>query len=109
MADEYPKVYAEKILYLKEGRYSPMHFHWFRTGDIISRGGGNVLIRVYNSKPDESINYETDVTVHTDGRTYTVHAGTQVRLPPARASASSSICIMILRSSPVPALFFWAR
>ena len=64
MADEYPKVYAEKILYLKEGRYSPMHFHWFKTGDIISRGGGNVLIRVYNSNPDESINYETDVRPH---------------------------------------------
>ncbi len=76
MADKYPKVYAEKILYLKEGRNSPMHFQWFKTGDIISRGGGNVLIRIYNSKPDESINYETDVTVHTDGRTYTVPAGT---------------------------------
>ena len=85
MADKYPKVYAEKILYLKEGQYSPMHFHWFKTEDIINRGGGNVLIRVYNSNPDESINYETDVTVHTDGRTYTVPAGTQVRLTPGES------------------------
>ena len=67
MKEKYPKVYAEKLLYLKEGQYSPNHFHWYKTEDIINRGGGNVLIRVYNSKPDESIDYESDVTVHTDG------------------------------------------
>ena len=78
--EKYPKVYAEKLLFLKEGQYSPNHFHWLKTEDIINRGGGNVLIRVYNSKEDESIDYETDVTVHTDGRTYTVPAGTQIRL-----------------------------
>ena len=44
MEDKYPKVYAEKLLYLKEGQYAPNHFHWFKTEDIINRGGGNVLI-----------------------------------------------------------------
>lgn len=43
---EYPKVYAEKLLYMKEGQYSPNHFHWYKTEDIINRGGGNILIRV---------------------------------------------------------------
>ena len=81
----YPKVYAEKLLYLKEGQYSPMHFHWFKTEDIINRGGGNVLIRVYNALPDESIDFSSDVTVHTDGRTYTVPAGTQIRLTPGES------------------------
>lgn len=83
--EKYTKVYAEKLLFLKEGQYSPNHFHWFKTEDIINRGGGNVLIRVYNSKEDESIDYETDVTVHTDGRTYTVPAGTQIRLTPGES------------------------
>ena len=55
MAEKYPKVYAEKLLYLKEGQYAPNHFHWYKTEDIINRGGGNVLIRVYNSLPDEEI------------------------------------------------------
>ena len=41
MADQYPKVYAEKLLYLKEGQYAPNHFHWYKTEDIINRGGGN--------------------------------------------------------------------
>ena len=76
---------TEKLLFLKEGQYSPNHFHWYKTEDIINRGGGNVLIRVYNSKPDESIDYESDVTVHTDGRTYTVPAGTQIRLTPGES------------------------
>ena len=60
MAEKYPKVYAEKLLYLKEGQYAPNHFHWYKTEDIINRGGGNVLIRVYNSLPDEEIDYESD-------------------------------------------------
>lgn len=83
--ETYPKVYAEKLLFLKEGQYSPNHFHWFKTEDIINRGGGNVLIRVYNSKENESIDYESDVTAHTDGRTYTVPAGTQIRLTPGES------------------------
>ena len=85
MPDRYPKVYAEKLLYLKEGQYAPNHFHWFKTEDIINRGGGNCLIRVYNSLPDEGIDYESPVTVHTDGRTYTVPAGTQIRLTPGES------------------------
>ena len=85
MADKYPKVYAEKLLFLKEGQYSPNHFHWYKTEDIINRGGGNVLIRVYNAKPDETIDCERDVTVHTDGRVFTVPAGTQIRLTPGES------------------------
>ena len=85
MAEKYPKVYAEKLLYLKEGQYSPNHFHWYKTEDIINRGGGNVLIRVYNSLPDGEIDYASDVTVHTDGRIYTVPAGTQIRLTPGES------------------------
>ena len=85
LPDRYPKVYAEKILYMMEGQYSPNHFHWYKTEDIINRGGGNILIRVYNSHPDESIDYESDVTVHTDGRTTSVPAGTQIRLTPGES------------------------
>ncbi len=81
----YPKAYAEKLLYLKEGQRCANHFHWFKTEDIINRGGGNVLIRVYNSKEDESIDYESDVTVHMDGRVCTVSAGTQIKLTPGES------------------------
>ena len=85
--EQYKKPYAEKILIAKEGQVTPLHFHWYKMEDIINRGGGNLLIRVYNSLPDESIDKESDVTVHSDGRTYTVPAGTQVRLTPGESIA----------------------
>lgn len=82
--DKYTKTYAEKLLYLKEGQTAPMHFHWNKMEDIINRGGGNVLIRVYNSTKEETF-ADTDVTVHCDGREYTVPAGTQIRLTPGES------------------------
>lgn len=85
MPERYPKVYAEKLLYLKQGQYAPNHFHWFKTEDIINRGGGNVLIRVYNALPDEQLDRENPVTVHTDGLERTVPAGTQIRLLPGES------------------------
>lgn len=81
---KYTKTYAEKLLYLKEGQTSPMHFHWNKMEDIINRGGGNVLIRVYNSTPEEDFD-TSDVTVNCDGREYTVSAGTQIRLCPGES------------------------
>ena len=85
MKDKYPKAYAEKLLYLKEGQYALNHFHWYKTEDLINRGGGNVLIRVYNSLPNEEMDYVSDVTVYSDGRKYTVPAGTQIRLTPGES------------------------
>ena len=67
MRDRYAKTYAEKLIYLKEGQYSPNHFHWNKMEDIINRCGGTLLIRVYNSLSDESIDKVSDVTVHLDG------------------------------------------
>ena len=83
--DIYPKPYAEKLLYLREGQYSPMHFHWYKMEDIINRGGGTVLIRVYNSDAEEAPDKRSPVTVHVDGQTITVAAGSQVRLRPGQS------------------------
>ena len=87
--DQYTKTYAEKLLYINEGQYSPMHFHWSKMEDIINRGGGNVLIRVYHSTPDEDLDRGREVHVHVDGREMVVPAGTQVRLTPGE---SITIC-----------------
>ena len=84
MKDKYTKSYAEKLLYIKEGQYSPMHFHWSKMEDIINRGGNDVYITVYNGTPDERM-LDTDVTVCSDGKTSQVPAGTQVRLTPGES------------------------
>lgn len=83
--EKYAKTYAEKLLYLREGQYSPMHFHWSKMEDIINRGGGNVLIRVYRSTPGEGLDETGEVCVHMDGRELTVPAGTQIRLTPGES------------------------
>ena len=85
MPEKYPKVYAEKIMCLKEGQQCPLHFHWYKTEDIINRGGGNLLIKVYNSLEDEEIDYINDVKIISDGRTYYVKAGDSVCLHPGES------------------------
>lgn len=82
--DQYTKVYAEKLLYLEEKQMAVMHFHWNKMEDIINRGGGNVLITVYNSTENGEF-ADTDVKVNCDGREFTVPAGTQVRLQPGES------------------------
>ena len=80
---KYKKVYAEKLLMLKEGQHSPMHFHWNKSEDIINRGGGTLIIHVYNDKDGELD--DTDVCVNSDGRSYYVKAGTGVELHPGES------------------------
>lgn len=82
--EKYAKTYAEKLLLVKEGQVAPMHFHWKKMEDIINRGGGNVLITVYHSAEDGELK-DTDVTVHCDGREFTVPAGTKVKLMPGES------------------------
>ena len=84
MQEKYCKPYAEKLIMLCEGQYSPMHFHWSKMEDIINRGGGNLLIRVYNATEDDQLD-STDVRICSDGRTYFVPAGTQIRLTPGES------------------------
>ena len=79
------KPYCEKIMFVRCGQVTPTHFHWLKTEDIINRGGGNVLIRVYNSTKDEDLDKVNDVHVHVDGREMVVPAGTQVRLTPGES------------------------
>ncbi|MGC6178065.1 D-lyxose/D-mannose family sugar isomerase [Lacrimispora sp. 38-1] len=81
---KYTKTYAEKLLYLKEGQSAAMHFHWNKMEDIINRGGGNVLIRVYESTADGSFS-DSEVTVSSDGRSYRVPAGAVVTLHPGES------------------------
>ncbi len=84
MSDVYPKPYAEKLLMIREGQYAPMHFHFYKMEDIINRGGGNILITVYNSTEDGQYG-DGLVWVSQDGRNYTVPAGTAIRLTPGES------------------------
>lgn len=80
----YPKPYAEKIMIVGENQITPYHFHEKKMEDIINRGGGNLLVSVFNAAEDGSL-ADTDVEIHSDGRIYPVPAGTVLRLKPGES------------------------
>ncbi|MBI3920646.1 MAG: D-lyxose/D-mannose family sugar isomerase, partial [Armatimonadetes bacterium] len=58
---------------------TPMHFHWSKMEDIINRGGGNLMVRLYNSTEEEDL-AETPIRVSLDGQVRSLEAGAVVRL-----------------------------
>ena len=67
--------YAEKLLPTMDGQRLPLHFHYSKCEDIINRGGGVMWIKLYLNREDESVDYDSDVTVYMDGVRVTVPAG----------------------------------
>lgn len=81
------KPYAEKIMIVEENQETPMHYHWAKMEDIINRGGGNLVIELYNSSADNSLD-NTPVHFRVDGIKKTLPAGGRVVLTPGE-----SICL----------------
>ena len=81
------KPYAEKIMIVEENQETPLHFHWNKMEDIINRGGGNLVIELYNSTPENQLD-TTAVRFKTDGISRSVSAGGKVILSPGE-----SICL----------------
>jgi len=81
------KPYAEKIMIVEENQETPMHYHWSKMEDIINRGGGNLVIELFNSTPDSKLD-TTPVHFKTDGVKRSVNAGGKVVLTPGE-----SICL----------------
>lgn len=81
---KYTKTYAEKLIMIEEGQTSPMHFHWNKMEDIINRGGGNLIFRLYNATKDGQL-ADTDVEINQDGRKYVVKAGSDIVLKPGES------------------------
>lgn len=78
------KNYAEKLLIVEEEQVTPFHFHWSKMEDIINRGGGNLLVQVYNSTEDEQL-ADTPVEISMDGRRFTVPAGEIIQVKPGES------------------------
>lgn len=82
--ERYPKPYAEKIMIVREEQVTPMHFHFYKMEDIINRGGGNLVIKLYNSTEDGEL-ADTDVCVSMDGVEHVFSAGTEIVLHPGES------------------------
>ena len=83
----YGKTYAEKIMVVDDGQETPLHFHFQKAEDIINRGGGKLLLQLWNSD-GQGEKADTPVSVSIDGVRRTLEAGGVVSLAPGE-----SICL----------------
>ena len=81
------KSYAEKIMIVREEQLTPTHFHHQKMEDIINRGGGNLIIRVWNATASNQL-ADTPVSLSTDGVRVSVPAGGTITLHPGE-----SVCL----------------
>jgi len=86
---EYIKPYAEKLLIVEEEQITPYHFHFNKMEDIINRGGGNLMVKLYGSTESGEFSSEP-VTIAMDGRNYTAPAGTIIRVVPGESITLST-------------------
>lgn len=82
LKDLYPNPYAEKLLFVGHGQELPMHFHRHKMEDIINRGGGDLMIQLYNSTPDEDLDKKSELNLTIDGQKVTMKAGSTVCIRP---------------------------
>lgn len=78
-------LYAEKIMISREKQLSPMHRHIVKAEDIINRGGGTLVLELFNSNEDGSVDETSDVEVATDGRIVRQKAGGLLKLQPGES------------------------
>ena len=78
------KLYAEKLLIAEDHQVTPYHFHWAKMEDIINRGGGTLVIQLYNASSEEGLD-DTPVQVSLDGVARTLAAGSVLRLSPGES------------------------
>jgi D-lyxose ketol-isomerase len=81
----YEKPYAEKLLISRENQVCPMHFHRRKMEDIINRGGGTLMMQLYNSAEDGTLDTTGEVHVVSDGVALRVPAGTVLELQPGQS------------------------
>ena len=72
---------------VEELQETPMHFHRIKMEDIINRGGGNLVIELYNSGKDGDFT-DLPVIFRTDGILRSIDAGGIIVLTPGE-----SICL----------------
>jgi len=93
--------YAEKLILQRHASRQeiPFHFHRCKTEDIINRGGGVLMLELYNSLADDTLDKSGEIHLRMDGLPQTLPAGAAVEIAPG-----GSITL-------TPGLFhrFWAK
>lgn len=76
--------YAEKYIVLSDVTQQkiPLHYHIDKTEDIINRGGGVLVVQLYNKAEDGGLDTKNDVEVYMDAVKHVVPAGGFVEVMP---------------------------
>lgn len=80
----FAKAYAEKMLICEPDQLSPNHFHWYKSEDIINRGGGDLMMQLWSSNEDDSLS-DKPVRVRVDGRALELPSGSVLKLTPGES------------------------
>jgi D-lyxose ketol-isomerase len=80
----YTKTYAEKIMISREEQVTLMHCHIHKTEDIINRGGGNLIMELYNQSGEKDL-ADSPVSLQQDGIKIILPAGARIRLCPGES------------------------
>jgi len=78
------KPYCEKVMIVQEGQAVKFHHHNQKIEDIINRGGGILIVEVYNVDKDDKL-ANSNVIVSIDGVSKTYKAGTKIELEPGES------------------------
>ena len=78
------KVYSEKVLIVQPGQHTPLHFHWSKVEDFANRGGGDLVMTLYNSTAEGGLS-ESEVAVSVDGIERRFAPGEPVVLEPGES------------------------
>jgi len=73
------KPYCEKIMIIEEGQLTNLHHHNQKIEDIINRGGGTLMIELYNVNTNNKLD-DSPVNVSIDGVKNTLKAGSIIEL-----------------------------
>lgn len=75
----YEKPYAEKYMIVKENQETPLHYHWKKQEDIINRGGGVLVLELFDCD-DRDRPVARDLKIRIDGIETIVPEGERVYL-----------------------------
>lgn len=78
-------LYAEKIMISRKDQLAPMHRHVVKAEDIINRGGGDLVLELWESAEDGEMSPNKEVKVMTDGVLRTLPPGGKLRLAPGES------------------------
>ncbi len=78
------KTYAEKIMVVRERQVTPCHFHHQKMEDIINRGGGKLVLELWNADDRDAL-ASTPIKANIDATIREIPAGGKVTLSPGES------------------------